>query len=148
MTPVQRQGLIAAVLTAIVLVVSAVWLWEVLAEYVNPRNATGRKALVQAFILIIAGVVGVIGAVVGLLNLRVARRNLEHNQKSLEENLRIAQQNLEHNQRALEHNQEALRSQLNNQRALEDKRTQEVLLQRCGHTESESGSNRGNKREH
>jgi uncharacterized protein YjbI with pentapeptide repeats len=70
----------------IVLVVAGILLWWVLVGYVNPgtEGATERKDVVQAFVLIVAGVVGAIGGVVGLANLQTSRRNLQQ-QRELEE---------------------------------------------------------------
>jgi hypothetical protein len=61
------------------------WLWTELEEYIKPNkeNATFRKDVVQAFALIVAGVVGAIGAVVGLGGLYFSRQTLQHNQESL-----------------------------------------------------------------
>jgi hypothetical protein len=57
--------------------------WRALVDYVNPKNATGRKDALQVYALIVAGVVATMTAVVGLLNLRLTRRNLEQ-QRELE----------------------------------------------------------------
>lgn len=92
----------AAILATSVLM--GIGIWFLLVSYIEPNDPTGRKDVVQVFALIVAGIVGIIGAAVGLSNVRIARRNLEHNQ-------------------------EALRSQLNSQRELEDKRTQDAGLQ-------------------
>ncbi len=51
--------------------------WRALVDYINPKNATGRKDAVQVYALIVAGVVATITAAVGLLNLRLTRKNLE-----------------------------------------------------------------------
>jgi uncharacterized protein YjbI with pentapeptide repeats len=61
------------------------WLWTELVDYIKPdkKNATFRKDVVQAFALIVAGVVGAIGAVVGLGGLYFSRKTLQHNQESL-----------------------------------------------------------------
>jgi uncharacterized protein YjbI with pentapeptide repeats len=58
--------------------------WRALVDYINPKNATGRKDAVQVYALIVAGVVAAITAAVGLLNLRLTRKNLEL-QRELEE---------------------------------------------------------------
>src|SRR5215204_7667969 len=57
--------------------------WGPLVDYINPKNATGRKDAFQVYALIVAGVVASITAAVGLLNLRLTRRNLEQ-QRELE----------------------------------------------------------------
>jgi uncharacterized protein YjbI with pentapeptide repeats len=57
--------------------------WRALVDYINPKNATGRKDAVQVYALITAGVVASITAAVGLLNLRLTRKNLEQ-QRELE----------------------------------------------------------------
>ena len=51
--------------------------WRALVDYINPKNATGRKDAVQVYALIVAGAVAAITAAVGLLNLGLTRRNLE-----------------------------------------------------------------------
>jgi hypothetical protein len=108
---IQHKTTIAIILGMVILIVAGIWFWGVLVGYVEPKGPTGRKDVVQAFALIIAGILGIIGAGVGLSNLR------------------IAQENLKHNQRTLEHNQEALRVQVRNQRELEERRAQEDALQ-------------------
>jgi hypothetical protein len=57
--------------------------WRALVDYIDPKNATGRKDAFQVYALIVAGVVAAITAAVGLLNLRLTRRNLEQ-QRELE----------------------------------------------------------------
>jgi hypothetical protein len=57
--------------------------WRALVDYIDPKNATGRKDAVQVYALIVAGGVAAITAAVGLLNLRLTRRNLEQ-QRELE----------------------------------------------------------------
>ena len=74
---------VAILITVVLTAAGGVWLWEVLAAYVAPKNATGRKDLIQVFALLIAGVVGVVGAAIGLVNLYFSRQNLEHNQATL-----------------------------------------------------------------
>jgi uncharacterized protein YjbI with pentapeptide repeats len=57
--------------------------WRALVDYVNPKNATGRKDALQVYALIVAGVVATITAGVGLANLWLTRRNLKQ-QRELE----------------------------------------------------------------
>jgi hypothetical protein len=85
MTMTRRQGLVAALvgLSLVVAVALGVWFWGVLVDYVDPKDTTARKDVVQVFALIVAGVVGVIGAAVGLANVYFSRKNLEQ-QRSLE----------------------------------------------------------------
>lgn len=92
----RRGRIVAAALGVVLLVAVALgifWLgwdwkalfgWRALVDYINPKNATGRKDAVQVYALIVAGVVAAITAAVGLLNLRLTRRNLEQ-QRELEE---------------------------------------------------------------
>jgi len=67
--------------------------WRPLVDYINPKNATGRKDAVQVYALIVAGVVASITAAVGLLNLRLTRKNLEQ-QRELEAQRAQQQQEL------------------------------------------------------
>lgn len=62
----------------------SVLLWWVLVEYIDPRNATDRKDIVQVFALIIVGLVGALGGIVGIANLQTSRRNVQR-QRELEE---------------------------------------------------------------
>jgi hypothetical protein len=91
-----RRGWIVAAALGLVLLVAValdiLWFggdwkaligWRALVDYINPKNATGRKDAVQVYALITAGVVAAITAAVGLLNLRLTRRNLEQ-QRELE----------------------------------------------------------------
>jgi uncharacterized protein YjbI with pentapeptide repeats len=87
-----RRTLIAAfglVLALVVAVLLGKWGWGELIDYINPKNATDRKDAMQAFVLIVAGVVGIVGAVVGLANVYFSRRNLEQ-QRELETRQRQA----------------------------------------------------------
>ena len=69
-------GLVTAALASI-------WFWGELVAYIDPKDATDRKDVVQVFALIVAGAVGIVGAMVGLANVYFSRKNLEHNQESL-----------------------------------------------------------------
>jgi len=68
--------------------------WRALVDYIDPKNATGRKDAVQVYALIVAGVVAAITAAVGLYNLRLTRRNLEQ-QRELEAQRAEQQRELE-----------------------------------------------------
>jgi hypothetical protein len=92
---------------ALCLGVLGIGLWELLAWYIDPKDAADRKNLVQVFALLLAGIVGAIGALVGLASIYFSRRNLEHNQA------------------ALEHNRKALLQE----RELEKERVQDAALQ-------------------
>ena len=95
MTPRRGRRTVAAALGVVLLVAvvfGTFWFggdwkaligWRALVDYVNPKNATGRKDALQVYALIVAGVVATMTAVVGLLNLRLTRRNLEQ-QRELE----------------------------------------------------------------
>jgi uncharacterized protein YjbI with pentapeptide repeats len=77
---------VAAVVLALVAAVAVgTWFWSELVDYINPRDATGRKDAVQVYTLIWAGVLAAITAAVGLTNVYFSRKNLEHNQKSLDQ---------------------------------------------------------------
>jgi uncharacterized protein YjbI with pentapeptide repeats len=91
-----RRGRIVAVALGVVLLVAVVlvifWFgwdwkamigWRALVDYIDPKNATGRKDAVQVYALIVAGAIAATTAAVGLLNLRLTRRNLEQ-QRDLE----------------------------------------------------------------
>jgi uncharacterized protein YjbI with pentapeptide repeats len=82
----QHKTALAVVLGLIVLIVAGIWFWGVLEGYVNPgeKGSTGRRDVVQAFALILAGVVGFIGGIVGIANLSISRRNLRQ-QRELDE---------------------------------------------------------------
>lgn len=92
----QHKTSIAIGLGIILLIVAGIWFWGVLVGYVHPgtKGATDRKDVVQAFALIVAGVVGFIGAIVGVANLSVSRRNLQQ-QIDLEESRRRSTLELE-----------------------------------------------------
>ena len=70
---------IAIILGLIVLIVAGVWFWGVLVGYVKPaeKGATHRKDVVQAFALIVAGVVGAFTAIAAVGNFYISRRNLQ-----------------------------------------------------------------------
>jgi hypothetical protein len=89
--------------------------WRALVDYINPKNATGRKDAVQVYALIAAGLVAAITAAVGLLNLRLTRRNLEQ-QRELEDQRAEQQRELEY-QRA--HGQRMIGEQRVQQDALQ-----------------------------
>src|SRR5215204_5782996 len=89
---------IAIILGIVVLIVAGIWFWGTLVGYVEPKGPTGRKDVVQAFALIVAGVVAAIGGIVGIVNVSVARRNLRQ-QIELEEQRRVTTLQLE-NQRS------------------------------------------------
>jgi len=63
-----------------------------LVDYIAPEDATGRKDLVQAFGLIVAGVVGLIGAIVGLVGLYISRKNLQNARDTLQQQREIEDQ--------------------------------------------------------
>jgi len=67
--------------------------WRALVDYIDPKNATGRKDAVQVYALIVAGV-ATITAAVGLANLWLTRRNLVQ-QRELEEQRGKQQRELE-----------------------------------------------------
>ena len=70
------------------LIVAGIWFWGVLVGYIDPRSGpkgvTDRKDVVQAFALIVAGVIDLIGGIVGIANWDTSRRNLQQ-QRDLEE---------------------------------------------------------------
>ena len=68
--------------------------WRALVDYIDPKNATGRKDAIQVYALIVAGVVAAITAAVGLANLWLTRRNLAQ-QRELEEQRGKQQRELE-----------------------------------------------------
>jgi len=79
-----------AVLVLIVLVVLlaligliSTWLWGVVVHYVQPRTPSDRKDLVNVFVVIGAGVVGLLTATAAVGNLYISRRNLQQ-QRDLE----------------------------------------------------------------
>jgi hypothetical protein len=75
---------IVIVLGLCVLAAIGIWGWGVLVGYVEPKDSTGRKDVVQIFAVIAAGVIALIGGIVGIANLFVARRNLQQ-QRDLEQ---------------------------------------------------------------
>jgi uncharacterized protein YjbI with pentapeptide repeats len=64
---------IAIVLGVVILIVAGIWFWGVLEGYIDPRDPTDRKDVVQAFALIVAGVVALLGGIVSIANLRQQR---------------------------------------------------------------------------
>jgi uncharacterized protein YjbI with pentapeptide repeats len=64
-------------------VLIGVWLWEVIAHYVHPRTPSDRKDLVNVFVIIGAGVVGILTAIAALGNLYISRRNLQNAQATM-----------------------------------------------------------------
>jgi uncharacterized protein YjbI with pentapeptide repeats len=70
----------------LILIIAGVWFWGILVGYINPgtKGATDRKDVVQAFALILAGVVATIGGIVGVVNLQTSRHSLQQ-QRDLEE---------------------------------------------------------------
>jgi hypothetical protein len=55
--------------------------WRALVDYIDPKNATGRKDAVQVYALIFAGVIAAITAVVGFANLWLTRRKMDGDTK-------------------------------------------------------------------
>jgi uncharacterized protein YjbI with pentapeptide repeats len=90
----QHKTSIATVLGTILFIVAGFWFWGVLVEYIDPRDVTDRKDVVQVFALIVAGVVGFLGAIVGIVNLSVSRRNLQQ-QIELEDQRRASMREIE-----------------------------------------------------
>lgn len=76
--------IIALVLLQALFVLIGAWLWEVLADYVDPRKPSDRKDLVNVFVLIGAGVIGFLTAAAAVGNFYISRRNLQQ-QRILEE---------------------------------------------------------------
>ena len=99
------------VVVAVDLVLGGIKLWWVLADFIAPADATGRKDLVQTFGLIVAGGVGLIGAVVGLGGLYISRKNLQTTQSSLRQQREIEDERAQQQQR------------------IEDQRAQDTALQ-------------------
>ena len=99
---------LSLVLVLIAAVLSGIWFWGELVDYINPEDATGRKDAVQVFALIVAEIVGIVGAMVGLANVYFSRKNLEHNQDTLN------QQRLLEAQRAQDVAQQAYFEQMGN----------------------------------
>ena len=77
-----RVVIILAVLLAPILLIGA-WLWGMVADYVHPRTPSDRKDLVNVFVIIGAGIVGLLTAIAAVGNLYISRRNLQQ-QRDLE----------------------------------------------------------------
>lgn len=75
--------LIALVFLQALFFLAGSWLWEVLVNYVAPRNPSNRKDVVNVFVLIGAGVVGFLTVTAAVGNLYISRRNLQQ-QRELE----------------------------------------------------------------
>jgi len=60
------------------------WLWGRLADYIQPSSSTGKKDLVNVFVLIAAGVVGFLTALAAMLNVYMSRKLLRQ-QRELDE---------------------------------------------------------------
>ncbi len=93
-------------------------LWGTLEAYIAPEDATGKKDLVQAFGLIVAGVAGLIGAIVGLVGLYFSRKNLQN-----------ARETLQQQRAALLLQQQQQQEALQQQQEIEDRRAQDTVLQ-------------------
>jgi hypothetical protein len=74
--PTRRQVLVA-VGGVVALVLAGVWLWGVLADYIQPKTPTDKKDLVNVFVVIATGVIGSLTAITAVGNLIVSRRNLQ-----------------------------------------------------------------------
>jgi hypothetical protein len=74
--------IVLVVLLAFIALIST-WLWGVVAHYVQPRTPSDRKDLVNVFVVIGAGVVGLLTATAAVGNLYISRRNLQQ-QRDLE----------------------------------------------------------------
>jgi len=81
--------------------------------YIDPKNSTQKKDLVQALGLITAGVAGAVGIFFTWRGQRLAREAQEHNQRNTQKQLRLSRRSQEHNQKStqaqLENAQEELR---------------------------------------
>src|SRR5215207_1408040 len=93
MVLVQRKVLIAAVIVLGLVVVGSIlwWLWGVLDAYIDPKEPTEKKELVNIFVFIAAGVIGSFTAIAAVGNLYISRMNLQtardtlHQQRELDE---------------------------------------------------------------
>ena len=72
-----RVIVVLVVLLALTLLIGD-WLWAVVVHYVHPRTPSDRKDVVNIFVIISAGVVGLLTAIAALGNLYISRRNLQH----------------------------------------------------------------------
>ncbi len=75
-----------------VFVLIGTWLWEAIAHYVHPRTPSDRKDLVNVFVIIGAGVVGIFTAIAALGNLYFSRRNLQHAQATMRQQRDLEEQ--------------------------------------------------------
>jgi len=75
---------VGALLIVVLLVCGGIWLWGILAEYVNPKTATQRKDFLNLFVIIVASIVGFLTALAAVGNFVVSTRNLRQ-QRQLEE---------------------------------------------------------------
>jgi uncharacterized protein YjbI with pentapeptide repeats len=76
--------LLCVVLLIILVLLSDEWLWWRLNDYIQPEGPTQRKDLVNAFVLIVGGVVAFLIASAAMGNLYMTRRNLRQ-QRELDE---------------------------------------------------------------
>jgi hypothetical protein len=76
--------LLCVVLLIILVLLSDEWLWWRLNDYIQPEDPTQRKDLVNAFVLIVGGVVAFLIASAAMGNLYMTRRNLRQ-QRELDE---------------------------------------------------------------
>jgi hypothetical protein len=84
--PTKRQVLWAVGIVIVLLILGSigVWLWGVLAGYIQPKTPTDKKDLVNVFVVIAAGVIGLLTATAAVGNLYISRRNLQQ-QRDLDE---------------------------------------------------------------
>jgi hypothetical protein len=62
--------------------------WSALVDYINPKDATGRKDAVQVYAVIVAGVVATITAAVGLVRTWNSSESLKLNVRGSNESLK------------------------------------------------------------
>jgi pentapeptide repeat protein len=87
-----RHHYVWAIIIAVaasLMVMGGIWLWERLYAFIDPEKASQRQDLVNLFIIIAGGVVGLLTALVALGNFYTSRSNLQQQQALANERAQV-----------------------------------------------------------